>query len=92
MNTDKLLLLVHKYRLDLAETGIQPKPIDANKSFQTSTKADFIAHARYLINQFPCMDVGNNMSKAREMLATIQNCLLHIGLYSFGELQSHNRS
>lgn len=92
MNAEKLHSLVQKYSLDLAKTGIQSKQIDSVCEFNARATADFIGHARHLIEQLSKSDIEKNITKAKEILATVQTCLVHTRMYKFDEIQAHNRS
>ena len=92
MNIDQIRGLIEKYRGDLAESDILPRRIDSKKSLMTVTTADFIAHAKFLLEQFPRPEELIVNYKVRENLHTIQNCLIHIGTYTYDDIILHNRS
>lgn len=91
MTPEKIVRVVANYRNVLTAAGVKQKCIKKNHTLASCTRLEIIAHALYLIDQFPRIDIERQFGKANRHLSAIQTCLSFAGYYSLDEIEQHNR-
>lgn len=92
MDPHKILAQTKRYDEQLAAEGVIPARTDPTRTFGSLSRAELLAHARYLAQGIPAfVDDPGKWGKANRHYTALQMCLSFADRYTLQDLMEHNR-
>jgi hypothetical protein len=92
MDAQQMKEVVEMYEKRLQEEYIPKVAMDSNRTFESLSRPERLAHAHYLVDGVKeFLEDPKKEGKANRHLASIQMCLSFAGWYTLEQLKSHNR-
>lgn len=92
MSPEQIIAVVSMYEKRLVEANIPKERMAENRTFESLSLAERLAHAHYLIDGVKQLAITPGKErKTGSHLTSIQMCLSFSGWYTLKELKDHNR-